>query len=66
MGPGQNNRHIATSEVADSHKMEFPSPGPHTWGYSTVLQFVPPSLGTGRPKRIPKNPRLCSLSAVGP
>lgn len=35
MDPGQNIHHVATSELTDRHKMKFPSPGPHTWGYST-------------------------------
>lgn len=36
MDPGPNIHRIAASEVTDRQKTKFPSPGPHTWGYSTV------------------------------
>jgi hypothetical protein len=50
MDPGQNIHHIATSEVTDRQKTKFPSPGPHTWGYSTVWCFVLPATHTARAK----------------
>jgi hypothetical protein len=37
-------------KLTDRHKMEFPSSGPHTWGYSTMWHLVPPLFRTVRVK----------------
>ena len=52
MDPGQSIHHIATSEVTDQQKTKFPSPGPDTWGYSTVWYFILPITHTTETKKV--------------